>query len=157
MADYQLAQINIGRLVAPVGDPRIADFMAQLNTINSLAERSPGFVWRLQSDAGNAMDIPYNEDPLMVVNLSVWQSIEALRDFTYRSGHVSPLRDRAKWFQKLDAPHYCLWWIPSGHIPALAEGRDRLEHYARRGPAAYAFWFGEPFPAPGKEPSRARS
>jgi len=157
MAEYQLAQINIGRLVAPVDDPRMADFMAQLNTINSLAEGSPGFVWRLQSDAGNAMDIPYSDDPLMAVNMSVWESIEALKDFTYRSGHVSPLRDRAKWFQKLDAPHYCLWWIPAGHIPAVAEGRDRLEHYARHGPTAYAFWFGERFPAPQREPVQAGS
>lgn len=85
---FQLAQINIGRLVAPVGDPRIADFVAQLDSINALAESAPGFVWRLKSDSGNATDVPYSSDPFVIVNMSVWESVETLRDFTYASQHV---------------------------------------------------------------------
>src|SRR5580692_1503513 len=124
-----IAQINIGRLIAPIDDPRIAGFVSQLDPINSLADSAPGFVWRLQSSSGNATDLVYNEDPAMMVNMSVWESIEALRDYVYRSEHLGVFRDRAKWFQKLEQPHYCLWWVPAGHIPTVAEGRARLEHF----------------------------
>jgi heme-degrading monooxygenase HmoA len=85
---FHLAQINIGRLVAPIDDPKIAEFVAQLDTINQLAESSPGFIWRMQSEQGNATDIPYNDDPFMISNLSVWESIEDLQAFTYRSQHI---------------------------------------------------------------------
>jgi len=146
--DFHLAQINIGRLIAPIDDPRIADFMAQLAPINALADCAPGFVWRLQTESGNATDVRFNDDPLVHVNMSVWESVEALQDFTYRSRHTEPLRDRAKWFEKMDKPHYCLWWIPAGHIPTVAEGRERLEHFQEHGATPYAFWFSEQFPAP---------
>src|SRR5882762_1126507 len=112
---YHLAQINIGRLVAPIDDPKIADFVAQLDEINALAERSPGFVWRLKSDSGNATDIVYSDDPFVILNMSVWESVEALRDYAYGSKHVESLRRRAEWFEKMSKPHYCLWWIPEGH------------------------------------------
>jgi len=105
---HHLAQINIGRIVAPVDDPKIAGFMAQLDRVNALAEAAPGFVWRLQSSSGNATDVPYNDDPFVLVNMSVWESVEALRDYVYRSRHVEVLRDRAQWFQKMEMPHYCL-------------------------------------------------
>lgn len=143
-----LAQINIGRLVAPIDDPRIAGFVSQLAPINKLAEESPGFVWRLQSDSGNATDVAYNDDPTILVNMSVWESLETLKGYVYRSRHVGVFKDRAKWFQKMDLPHYCLWWVPVGHIPAVAEGRERLEHYQKQGSTAEAFWFSEPYPAP---------
>jgi len=152
---YQLAQINIGRFVAPIDDPRMADFVAQLDPINALAERSPGFVWRLQSESGNATDIPYNDDPLMAVNMSVWESIEALEDYVYASRHMGPLRDRAKWFEKLDKPYYCLWWVPAGHIPTVAEGRERLEHYQEHGATPFSFWFSQRFPEPVDEETYA--
>jgi hypothetical protein len=116
--DYHLAQINIGRLVAPVDDPQVAEFVAGLEPINALADRAPGFVWRLQSDSGNATDIAYNDDPFMIVNMSAWESIAALRDFTYRSDHVRFLRDRAKWFVKMDKPIYC---------PVVGSGRASPE------------------------------
>jgi len=145
---HHLAQINIGRMIAPTDDPRVADFMAQLDTINALADRSPGFLWRLQSGSGNATDIAYNDDPFVHVNLSVWESLESLHNYVYRSDHIRVMRDRAKWFEKLDLPYYCLWWIPIGHIPTVAEGRDRLEHYQRHGSTPYAFWFNQPFPQP---------
>ena len=145
---YQLAQINIGRLIAPIDDPKIAEFVAQLDPINALADQAPGFVWRLQSGSGNATDIPYNDDPSIMVNMSVWESLEALRNYAYKSDHMKVLRDRAKWFVKMDKPIYCLWWIPAGHIPSVAEGRERLEHYQSRGATPYSFWFSQEFPKP---------
>jgi hypothetical protein len=146
--DYHLAQINIGRLVAPIGDPRIAEFVAQLDPINALAEQTPGFVWRLKSDSGNATDIAYNEDPFVHVNMSVWESLESLSGFVYRSHHLQVMRDRAKWFEKMEKPYYCLWWIPAGHIPNVAEGRERLEHYQKHGATQYSFWFSQLYPQP---------
>jgi hypothetical protein len=144
----QLAQINVGRIVAPVDDPRIADFIAQLDEVNRLAERSPGFVWRLQSDSGNATDIVYSEDPFMLVNMSVWKSVDSLKDFTYGLRHMAALRDRAKWFEKMALPHYCLWWVPDGHRPSVTEARERLEHYQKHGATPTSFWFSQCFPAP---------
>ncbi len=149
--NHQLAQINIGRLVAPIDDPRIAEFVAQLDPINALADNAPGFVWRLQSSSGNATDIAYNEDPSIMVNMSVWESLDALREYAYKSDHMKVFRDRAKWFVKMDKPHYCLWWIPVGHIPTVAEGRERLEHYQTHGATPYSFWFSQCFPEPAEE------
>jgi hypothetical protein len=144
--NYHLAQINIGRLVAPLDDPKIAEFVAQLDPVNALADSAPGFVWRLQSDSGNATDIPYSDDPFVIVNMSVWESMEALRDFAYRSDHIRVFRDRAKWFEKAEKPNYGLWWIPAGHVPTVAEGRERLEHYQKHGATPHSFWFSQPFP-----------
>lgn len=148
---FHLAQINIGRLIAPLDDPKIAEFIAQLNPINALADEAPGFVWRLQSESGNATDIAYNDDPFVIVNMSVWESLEALRNFAYKSEHALVLRDRAKWFEKMDKPYYCLWWIPPGHIPTVVEGRERLEHFQKYGPTPYSFWFSQHFPQPADE------
>lgn len=128
-------------------DPRIADFVAQLAPINALADAAPGFVWRLQSSYGNAMDIAYSDDPTINVNMSVWKSVEALRDYVYKSNHMPVFRDRAKWFLRMDKPHYCLWWVPAGHIPTVAEGRERLEHYQQHGPTPFSFWFSKLYPA----------
>jgi uncharacterized protein DUF3291 len=145
--DHHLAQINIARLVAPIDDPRIAGFVSQLGPINALADSAPGFVWRLQSESGNATDVPFSDDPFVIVNMSVWESIEALRDFTYSSRHIELFRDRARWFEKMDKPHYCLWWVPAGHIPTLDEGRERLRHFQEHGATPHAFWFAQQFPA----------
>ena len=149
---FHLAQINIGRLLAPIDDPRITGFVSRLEPINALADGAPGFVWRLQSDSGNATDIQYSaDDPSMMLNMSVWESVEALRRFTYQSAHVEVFKQRGQWFEKLVQPIYCLWWIPTGHIPTVAEGRERLEHYRKHGPTPYAFWFQELFPAPAEQ------
>jgi len=99
---YHLAQINIARLVAPLDDPRIAEFVSLLEPINALADEAPGFVWRLKSESGNATDIAYNDDPFFIVNISVWESIEALRTYAYKSDHARVFRDRAKWFEKME-------------------------------------------------------
>ena len=149
--NYHLAQINIARLVAPFDDPKIAEFVSQLEPINALADQAPGFVWRLKSESGNATDIAYNDDPFVIVNMSVWESIDTLREFAYKSNHMKVFRDRAKWFEKAVKPGYCLWWIPFGHIPTVAEGRERLEHYQRHGATPQAFWFSQQFPQPADE------
>ena len=149
--NYHLAQINIGRLIAPIDDPRIAEFVAQLEPINAIADRAPGFVWRLQSASGNATDIAYNDDPFIMVNMSVWESLEALREYAYKSDHMKVFRERAKWFVKMDKPQYCLWWVPAGHIPSVAEGRERLEHYQKNGATPHSFWFSQEFPEPADE------
>ena len=146
--NYHLAQVNIGRLIAPLDDPKIAEFVAQLGPINAVADNAPGFVWRLQSNSGNATDIAYNDDPFVIVNMSVWESIEALRQYAYKSDHAKVFRDRAKWFEKMEKPYYCLWWIPTGHIPTVSEGRERLEHYQTHGATPYSFWFSQQFPQP---------
>ena len=149
--DWRLAQINIGRLIAPLDDPRVAGFVAQLDPINALADSAPGFVWRLQSHSGNATDVVYGDDPAVIVNMSVWESFETLRDFVYSSKHVQVFRDRAQWFEKPALPPYCLWWVPAGHLPSLEEGRERLEHYQKHGATPYSFWFSQRYPVPREE------
>jgi hypothetical protein len=145
---FHLAQINISRLIAPLDDPRIADFVARLEPINALADRAAGFVWRLQSDSGNATDIAWSDDPFVIVNMSVWESVEALHDYAYGSKHIELLRDKARWFEKLGQAGSCMWWVPIGHHPTLAEGRERLAHYHQHGATPYAFWFSRRFPMP---------
>ena len=148
MADFHLAQINIARMIAPLDDPRMAEFVSQLGPVNALADNAPGFVWRLQTDYGNATAIDYDGDPRMLVNMSVWESVEALKQFTYAGEHRQVFRDRAKWFEKMTVPQYCLWWVPAGHVPTVAEGRERLERYQKYGATEYAFWFSKLFPEP---------
>ena len=149
MSLFHLAQINIGRFRAPIDSPIMEGFRNQLDPINALADQSPGFVWRLQTEDGNATAIrAYADDDLMAINLSVWESLESLRQFVYKSQHVLTLRDRHQWFEPLDGPILALWWIPAGSIPTVAEARQRLQHLAEHGPTPQAFTFRTPFPAP---------
>jgi len=150
MAAFHLAQVNIGRFRAPIGDPIMQGFRDQLGPINAIADRTPGFVWRLQTDDGDATAIrPDTSDPLMAINMSVWESLESLRQFVYQSAHVGPMRDRRQWFEPIDGPIQALWWVPAGHIPTVAEAWDKLRILKERGPSADAFTFRAPFPAPG--------
>lgn len=137
-----LAQINIGRLLAPIDYPLIADFVRQLDDINALAESSPGFVWRLKDDTSNdATSINVFGDPLIIVNMSVWESIEHLKNFAYKSAHVQVFRDRARWFEKMEVAHMALWWVPVGVMPTAEEGRDRLLFLRENGESERAFTF----------------
>jgi hypothetical protein len=149
--DWQLAQVNIGRLRAPVDDPLITEFVAGLDRINALADRAPGFVWRLQTEDGNATAVrPVADDELLAINMSVWESVEALADFVYRSGHVTFMRRRREWFERFATSYLALWWIPAGATPTVAEAMDRLAHLDRHGPTAAAFTFKHRFaPPPG--------
>lgn len=146
--DFHLAQVNIARLLAPIDHPSIAEFVDNLDRINALAEGSAGFVWRLQSEGGNATDVAFDGDPLTIVNLSVWESVEALHAYVYQSQHLDIFRKRADWFEKPSLPSYALWWVPAGHRPTVAEARDRLEHYGKHGATEYSFWFSQRYPKP---------
>ena len=143
---HHLGQLNIARAVAPIDDLAMADFVANLDRINELGDASPGFVWRLKDETGAATSIHAFDDPLMIVNLTVWTSIEALRAYAYRSAHVEVFRRRREWFVPLDGPNLVLWWIPAGHIPSLDEARHRLDHLAANGPTPAAFTLKAPFP-----------
>ena len=145
---YHLAQINIARMLAPIDDPVMAEFVANLPAINALAEQSPGFVWRLQSEDGNATSIKVYDDEMIIVNLTVWDSPDPLRAYVYKSDHYGFLRDRKRWFEKFDGPYYAMWWISAGHIPSPAEGKERLAHLREHGDSEYAFSFKRVFPAP---------
>lgn len=146
MTERHIAQLNVGRAVAPPGSPELADFMAALDRINALAESSPGFVWRLQSASGNATDILVSEDPRSLVNMSVWSSVEALFAFVYRTAHTEIMKRRREWFEKPAQAHQVLWWIPAGHIPTIEEALQRLAELRRDGPTERAFTFRQHFP-----------
>ena len=152
---WHLAQLNVGRMVAPLEAPEIDGFRAQLDPINALADADPGLVWRLQTEAGNATDIRPTEDDLFLINLSVWRSIEALRAFTYSSAHVHVLRQRRSWFEQLAAAHLVLWWVPAGHIPTVEEALARLDVLRRDGPTPAAFTFRAPFAPQADRPGDA--
>ena len=136
-----LAQLNIGRLKAPIDDPMIDDFRNNLAHINALAEASPGFIWRLQDESGDATSIKPFGDELEIVNLTVWESVEALADFAYRSGHFELLRRRREFFEAPDKPILCLWWIQEGTVPTVEQAIARLDHLRAYGPTTEAFTF----------------
>jgi hypothetical protein len=150
---FELAQLNIGRLLAPVDTPTIAGFVELLGPINALAEASPGFRWRLVGDGDDATDIRVFDDDLMIINLTVWESLESLRAFAYESRHVDVLRRRREWFEKLVEATLVLWWIPAGHRPTPAEAIDRLERLRELGPTHEAFTFRASFDPPNGDPT----
>ena len=141
----QLAQVNVGRLLAPIDSPEIARFVSLLEPINRLADRSPGFIWRLTTPEGDATAIRPFDDDMILVNMSVWDSLESLRAFTYASAHTAVLGQRREWFERMVISYLALWWVPAGHRPTVAEARDRLELIRRDGPTAQAFTFRAPF------------
>jgi hypothetical protein len=135
-------------MLAPIDDPVMADFVAQLPPINALAEGSPGFVWRLQSEGGDATSIKVYDDEMIIVNLTVWEDVEALRQYVYKSAHSGVMRDRRRWFEKFDGHYYALWWMPAGHLPSPEQARERLDHLRQYGDTDYAFSFRHVFPKP---------
>ena len=145
---WHLAQINVGTLVAPQGDPRVQPFFDALDDVNALADAAPGFVWRLQSEGGNATDIQPTPDPLLIVNMSLWTDADALFDFVYRSGHVQQMARRREYFARFDGAYQALWWVPAGHRPSVEEGLSRLWMIDRHGPTSMAFTFKARFPQP---------
>jgi hypothetical protein len=146
---WHLAQVNIGRLVAPEGDPRVQPFFDALDRVNALAEASPGFVWRLTGEGNNATDLRPTPDPLLAVNMSVWTDAEALFAFVYRSAHTPVMARRRDYFVRFDGAFQALWWIPAGEIPTLSDAFSRLWMLDRYGPTPHAFTFKARFPAPG--------
>lgn len=145
---YHLAQVNIARMVAPLDDQLMAGFVARLEEINALADRSPGFVWRLQSEGGEASATylrPYDDDRILF-NLSVWETIEHLKEYVYKTAHGEVMRQRREWFNKFDGMYMALWWVKAGHIPTVAEAKQRLEYLQQHGEMPHAFTFKRPFP-----------
>jgi hypothetical protein len=148
-AAWHLAQCNIGRLVAPQGDPRVEEFFAELDRVNALADAAPGFVWRLKDETNNAMVIGPTPDPLVALNMSVWDDADALFGFVYRSAHTPVMARRRQWFEHWDGPYQALWWIPAGTVPTIDDALARLWLLERYGPSPRAFTFKARFPAPG--------
>ncbi|MFY8095371.1 MAG: DUF3291 domain-containing protein [Niveispirillum sp.] len=150
---YQLAQINVARLLYPIDSPELSGFTSRLDAVNALAEVAPGFVWRLKGDGNDATSLRPFPDPEMIVNMSVWDSVDALFDFTYRlADHAAVMRGRRDWFARPTGAHMVLWWVPAGHLPTLTEARERLDHLDRHGPTPHAFTFKDRFAVPATHP-----
>lgn len=148
MKDHQIAQLNVARAVASLDDPRLAEFMALLDEVNMLAEQSPGFVWRMQGESGNSTDVRVGSDPLLIVNLTVWESADDLFAFTYRSDHRSVFARRFEWFERWEGPSVVLWWQPTGTTPTIDDAFHRLQLLAEHGPTPEAFTFKQRFAPP---------
>ncbi len=140
---FHLAQINVARMRAPLTDPLMKGFVDLIAPINALAEASPGFIWRLRDENATLAG-----DTDILVNLSVWESVEALEDFTYRSGHIAPFRARSMWFESYGGAHLALWWIPVGTTPTIEDGAAKLALRDRHGDTAESFSFANIFPPP---------
>ncbi len=148
MPSHHLAQVNIATMRAPLSDPIMAEFVALLDQVNQAADCSPGFVWRLQTSAGNATDLRAYADERILFNLSVWESLEDLFAYVYRSQHGAAMRNRRHWFEPSEQPTMALWWVAAGELPTVTEARMRLEHLRQFGPTSHAFSFQQPFPLP---------
>jgi hypothetical protein len=136
-----LAELNVGKFKYPTSDPRMADFMNNLDRVNAMAERFPGFVWRLKGDNNNATEFRIGDD--MAVNLSVWETPNALEDFVFKTVHVQFYKRRQEWFDLMEKPHMVFWWVEEGHLPSLDEAYERLTHYQQNGPTEFAFGWAE--------------
>jgi hypothetical protein len=153
-SDFELAQVNIGRARGEMTDPVMADFVARLPEINALAERSPGFVWRLQTEDGDATAVRPYDDPMVLINLSVWTDLAALRAYVFRSDHAAVMRRRREWFERFERVYVALWWVPAGHRPSVSEAVERLAHLERHGPTPFGFSFASPFGPDGQPIAR---
>src|SRR5919112_4903534 len=148
MATHHLAQVNVATLRASLDSPELAGFVAQLEPINALADGSPGFVWRLQTEDGDATAIRPFEDERIILTMSVWESPAALHAYVYQSAHAEVMRRRREWFSRMTDAFLALWWVPAGHRPTVAEGVARLERLRDDGPTPHAFTFRQQFPPP---------
>lgn len=147
MSQYELAQLNIAVMKEPLESPSMADFVANLDRINALAEKSPGFVWRLQTEEGDATALrPLGDNTL--VNMSIWQDVASLNDYVYKSAHVEIMRRRKEWFERMSEAYVVLWWVPAGHRPSIAEAALKLDLLRKQGPTAAAFTFRQAFSPP---------
>ncbi len=147
MSEYHLAQLNLARARYPMEAPEMQGFVDNLENINALAEDSPGFIWRLQTESGDATEIDYY-GPGWLVNMSIWESTEALQDFVFRTAHAEFMSQRKQWFDRLELAYVVLWWVPAGHVPDLDEANQRLEMLRAQGPGPQAFNFRQSFPPP---------
>ena len=144
--EYQLAQVNVARMNADLDDPIMSGFVQRLDEINALAEASKGFVWRFKTEAGDATYLRPFEDQRILFNMSVWETLEDLKEYVYASKHVELLKSKASWFSKISEPHLALWWVQKDHIPSVEEALEKLRLIKARGPSADAFTFAKPYP-----------
>lgn len=150
---YQLAQVNIALLREPLDSELLRDFVSELDPVNQRADSAPGFVWRLQTDEGDATSVRAFDDERFIVNMSVWESVEALAEYVYRDPeHRAVLRKRNKWFERMAEHHLVLWWVPRGHIPPVEEAEERLRFLRAHGPTPIAFTIKDRFSPPASEP-----
>lgn len=154
MSRYHLAQLNVGIIKAPLESPVMADFVNNLDRINALAEASPGFVWRLQTEEGNATALRPTEDENFLVNMSVWEDADSLSQFVFKSAHVEIMRRRREWFERMVEAYLVLWWVPKGHVPTVDEALAKLARLREHGPSPEAFTFRTAFPPPDAAPDR---
>ncbi|MCT9010682.1 DUF3291 domain-containing protein [Streptomyces sp. NPDC054766] len=145
-ASYELAQVNIARLKAPLDSPRLKDFVEALDPVNAVADAADGFVWRLQSDSGNATDVPVLGDDWLIVNMSTWRDTNALTAFMYQGRHRELMARRRDFFERLEEAVTALWWVPAGHRPTVPEAESRLLHLREHGPTRQAFTLRTSFP-----------
>ena len=146
MSAHHIAQVNVAQAKADMDSDLMQGFVSRLDEINALAESAEGFIWRLQEDSGSATAIRVFDDPLLLINMSVWANLEALKHYVYKSLHVELIKDREVWFNKMGESHQALWWIPVGHIPTTEEAQKKLEYLRKNGPSADAFTFAKPYP-----------
>ena len=152
MSRFQLAQLNVALMKDAIDSPLMADFVANIDRINALAEDSPGFAWRLQTEAGNATSLsPLGRNK--IVNISVWEDVAALNHYAYKTAHVEIMKRRREWFERMSEAYMVLWWVPKGQWPTVAEAIARLERLRAHGPTPYAFTFKQAFPAPDAPPA----
>lgn len=141
MTRVHIAQVNIGRVRAPLDHEVMQEFVARLGEINALADAAPGFVWRLKSEEGPSSYLQPYEDERLLLNMSVWESVDALKHYVYKTAHAEVLRNRQQWFEKFEGVFQALWWVPAGHVPSIDEAKKRLAHLEAHGPSQFAFTF----------------
>jgi hypothetical protein len=151
-APYELAEVNIARLKAPLDSPQLKDFVDALDPVNADADAADGFVWRLQSDSGNATDVAVFGDSWLILNMSVWRDTNSLTAYMYQGRHREMLARRRDWFERVQEAMVALWWVPAGHRPTVAEAESRLLHIRTHGPTPYAFTLRTQFPPQGAKP-----
>lgn len=155
---WHLAQVNIGRPRGAMTDAVMQGFVSRLVEINALADQSAGFVWRLQTEDGDATAVrPYPDQADILINMSLWEDLDSLRDYVFRSMHASVMRQRRDWFERFEGVYAALWWVPAGHRPTVAEAVNRLAHLEARGPTPFAFSFAQPFDPEGRAVTRERA
>ncbi len=145
---FHLAQVNVAQAKADMESELMRGFVSRLDEINALAESAEGFIWRLKEDSGSATAIRVFDDPLLLINMSVWANVESLKHYVYKSLHVELIKDREAWFNKMGESYQALWWIPAGHIPSTEEARNKLEYIRKHGPSAQAFNFTKLYQTP---------
>lgn len=145
MSEYHLAQVNIAKMKADIDDPIMQDFVDNLEGVNSIADDSPGFIWRLETDEGDATSLRVFEDNMLLVNMSVWESIDDLKKFVYETFHVEILKRKKEWFDKFDGVYQVMWWVKAGTIPDVDDARARLAYLQNHGESEHAFNFRRSF------------